>query len=232
MKKTFLHCITLALALALLLCACGIEPSALTEATTTEAEQTEPATTQAEQTVGETQSEPDSTLAQFTPEGYLAYPVTTAVSARDQEAIDWMRLYLQKNKASFDLVTGEVLSLENPNWSIGNYGDGFVPSYQEVPNREWEALSKSAQQALNTMDADFRKKFGQDGDICFQVGAVGFIHEDGRRAVHFSWIIFGDDWEELSRFLSYFPDGYANIRPDTPYVDFGDGWHFYSGVNL
>ena len=185
--------------------------------------------TQTEQTASETYTELYSMLVSLTPEGHMPYPVTTAVSVRDQDAFDWMRLYLQKNKASFDLISEEVLNSNDPHWSLlTNHGDGFSPDYLEVTNKNWEALSKFTQQALDTIDADFREKFSQDDDISFSVSAVG-IREDGRRGIHFSWTIFGEDEEELSRLLSYFPDGYANIRPDTPYVDFGDGWYFYSG---
>ena len=236
MKKSHVQVLLcLAFVFLLVYASCAKEPPVQNETSSpgTSASTTSAGTTSVNQTEQAATEPRAEQYVQFTPEGYLPYPVTTAVSAKDQEAIDWMRNYLQKNKSSFDLVAGEVLGLDNRTWSIGNHsGDGFVPNYQVVPNREWEALSTSAQQALEMMAADFHEKFAQDGDIEFGIGAVGHPREDGRRAVHFNWTIFGDDWEELARHLAYFPEGYANIRPDTPYIDFGDGWHFYCGVNL
>jgi hypothetical protein len=210
MKKLFILSLVIILALACASCAKPMEPISETssEDAMTIEQSTLTVTEQASTTIYPYPTAPT------TPEGFMPYPVTTAVSAKDQEAIDWMRLYLQNNKASFDLVAEEMLSFNNPLWSL-------------LTNRK--ALSKSAQQALDTLDADFRKKFGQDIDL--YIGAGGTIREDGRRAVHFSCITFGENWEELSRLLSYFPDGYAGFRDDTPYVDFGDGWYFYSGEN-
>jgi len=160
---------------------------------------------------------------------FMPYPETTAVAEKDQIATDWMRSYLHKNKAAFNLIIAEILEMQNYHWGVRNSGDGFVRN-PAIPDPNWVILSQDTQRSIEAIDADFRKEFGPD--VSVSVGCNGVPRDDGRRAVHFSCIIFGDDWEELHRLLSYFPDGYANIRPDTPYVDFGDRWHFYSGVNL
>jgi hypothetical protein len=141
-----------------------------------------------------------------------------------------MRNYLQKNKGAFDSIAKEVLGLANPYWSLHNYGNGFIPSYQVVPNRNWEALSKSTQHRLEVIDADFRKEFGQSSWTSI-MATGGMIREDGRRDLTFHLEHRGLGPEETLAFLlSYFPDGVAGTRDDRPYVDFGDGWHFYCGV--
>jgi len=182
---------------------------------------------QTEQTANETEF--DSMLVSLTPEGYMPYPVTTAVAEKDLKATDWMKSYLQKNKAAFDLITAEILEIQNYHWGVSNSGNGFVRN-PAIPDPNWTMLSQDTRHSIEAIDADFRKEFGPD--VSVSVACNGVPRDDGRRAVHFSCIILGDDWEELHRLLSYFPDGYANIRPDTPYVDFGDGWYFYSGINL
>lgn len=156
-----------------------------------------------------------------TPEGYLAYPVTTAVSVKDQKATDWTKNYLKKHKATFDLVAQEVLALGD--WGINNYGDGFSPN-PTIPNQEWAALSQSTQSGLETIDADFREEFGED--IIVGVTCVNVAKNEGRKSFNF---FFEESDIPLSLLLSYFSEGYAGFRNDTPYVGFGDGWYFYCG---
>jgi hypothetical protein len=135
-----------------------------------------------------------------------------------QAATDWVRSYFRKNKAAFDLIAKEVLSLKNPHWSLRNTGNGFSPDYLEVTIEDWEALSQSTQRSIEAIDADFRKEFGK---IEMFMGCEGRMREDGRRAFH---IVISPG---IFIRLSYFPDGYADERSDTPFVEFGDKWYFY-----
>lgn len=161
-----------------------------------------------------TTTEPETTW-EFSP-----YPVTTAISPKIQQVTDWAKSYLQNHSATLSLVAEEVLKLENPHWVIQNSADGFSPNGRVVPDEDWMALSTLAQQTIEAVDSDWRNEFGQD--IRLGIDCGGITRNDGRRALNFSLQKFN-----LLVLLSYFPDGYAGIREDTPYVDFGDGWYFY-----
>jgi len=150
----------------------------------------------------------------------LPYPMTTAVSTKDQKATDWMRNYLQKNKTAFDLIANEALLLEE--WSISIIEDNSLSSYRVVPKKDWEAMSQTAKDSIEAIGADFRKEFGQD----IIIGVSSGVRDNGRRTFGFSFEVPD---QPLFVLLSFFPDGYAYFRDDTPYVDFGDGWYFYCG---
>jgi len=160
---------------------------------------------------------------------YMPYPETTAVIEKHQKAIDWTRSYLQNNKTAFDLIVTEILGLQDYLWSISNYGTGFVRN-PAIPDPNWIILSQDVQRRIEAIDADFRNEFGQDINV--GVDCNGVPRDDGKRAVNF----FMNQPEPTDPsdqivciLLSYFPDGYAGVREDTPYVDFGDGWFCYTG---
>ena len=138
MKKFLVTALVLVLAISLL-AACGgngtPDNSTPTTAAITTAESSSVPTTPVET---ETQTEFYPT-GLTTPEGYQPYPVTTAVSARDQEVTDWARRYLANNKLAIDAIVEEILALDNYLWGVSNNGDGdgFIRN-PNIPDEEWE----------------------------------------------------------------------------------------------
>lgn len=158
----------------------------------------------------------DTSVTEVSSNEFMPYPETTAISIKIQKTTNWVKNYLLINKASFDSVAKELLGNGDPYWSASNSSGGFAPFTQDLP--------KMIQQYLETINVDFCKELGQDLSISLDTG--GYIREDKRRSFN---LHFETRDLTLNGILSYFPDGYAGIREDTPYVDFGDGWYFYCG---
>ena len=166
MKKLF----PLVLAIVLILClvACGNNQSETPEDTTTSHTTDTTAASSTMPTapvVSETQTEFYPT-GLTTPEGYLPYPVTTAISARDQEVTDWVRRYLAQNKNTIDMIVEEILALDDYLWGVSNPGDGngFIRN-PNIPDKDWGQLSKQTQRRIEAIDADFRKMLLQHSDL-------------------------------------------------------------------
>jgi len=196
---------------------------------------TVPDTTPAQTTITEPESHSQAiltseqdmlTTTEKNSHAYMPYPVTTAVAEKHQKATDWTRSYLQNNKAAFVLIIEEILGLQDYLWGVSSYGNGFLRN-PAIPDPNWIVLSHDTQRSIEAIDADFRKEFGQD--ISVGVDCNGVPRDDGRRAVNFFMNQPAETPGSVSVLLSYFPDGYAGVREDTPYVDFGDGWHCYCG---